>query len=210
MGPANQHRSDLGNAAQIAETEAFLKSLYGGEDVLQNRNAEGLVSWRITLKDGDTTDQLEAHPGLQTIEPESRPSGAVPKAKRDDFKFYVVLAADPNNDEETKKTTEFLSSKVVDKTQLGVFDLDDHILGWGGLTFNEAQKAEVDNYPGIQGPLSEDLDVKRARAMRETSRPRDFQPIAQATKRSDNLKRDLSWKMQKDAVKDLVMDSQPP
>lgn len=90
-----------------------------------------------------------------------------------------------------------------------MFDLDDHILGWGGLTFNEAQKAEVDNYPGIQGPLSEDLDVKRARAIRETSRPRDFQPMAQATKRSDNLKRDLSWKMQKDAMKDLVMDSQP-
>jgi hypothetical protein len=110
-----------------------LKSLYGGDDILQNRNAEGLVSWRITLKDGDTTDQLKAHPGLRTIELEGRPSGAILKAKRSDILFYIALAADSNNDEETKKTRKFLYSKVADKDWFAEFDLDD--LSWGGVVW---------------------------------------------------------------------------
>jgi hypothetical protein len=187
-----------------------LKGLYGSEDVLQNRNADGLVSWRITLKDGDTTDQLKSHPGLRTIEPEGRPSGATSKAKRDDIKYYITLSKDPNNDEETKTTHDFLYSKVADQGPFVEFDLDEHVHGWGGLAFTEAQKIEVDNYPGIQGPLQEEQIARAARAIPPTSQPTDFQTTTPATKRSNHLKRDLSWTKETNAVKDLVMDSQPP
>ncbi|KAF2176957.1 hypothetical protein K469DRAFT_697599 [Zopfia rhizophila CBS 207.26] len=164
--------TDPSNADQVANTEKFLQNLYGKEDVIENRNADGLVSWRITLKDGDTTDQLEAHQGLRVVEPEDRPKGVIAKAKRSelarrDDPIYIALASDPDNDEQTKATREFLNSKVTDPNKF-IIELHkpgtNKILAWGQLSLNDAAKAEVEGHEGIKAPLGEDGDMDNERA----------------------------------------------
>ncbi|ORX91632.1 peptidase S8/S53 domain-containing protein [Clohesyomyces aquaticus] len=208
--------SDPSNVTQVTETDAFLKLLYGDEDVLQNRNAEGLVSWRLTLKDGDTTEQLEAYHGVYLVETEGRPKAPIANAKRSrptdyDGPFYGARAANPYNSEETNKTRKFLDSKVVVGTHIAEVTLDGRILGWGHLALKDAEKAEVENYPGILKPMDIQGPLEFFRAITETSYPGETQGIHSAIeKRSAKANRALSWKKQENAVKDLVIDSQPP
>jgi hypothetical protein len=67
---------------------------------------------------------------------------------------------DPRNDEETKKTRNYLYARTADKAGFAEF-AEGFIHVWGGLVFTEAQKAEIDNYPGIRGPLEEEPEVRR-------------------------------------------------
>jgi asparagine N-glycosylation enzyme membrane subunit Stt3 len=75
------------------------------------------------------------------------------RVQRDEPKRYIILAKDYTNDEETKKTRDFLNSKMSDQN-VYVYEFTklntSHIQAWGGMTFTDAAKAEVEAYSGVK------------------------------------------------------------
>jgi hypothetical protein len=210
--------TDPSNREELKKTEKFLRDTYGGEDVIQNRNSDGLVSWRIILKDGDTTDQLEGHEGLRMVEPEDRQKGFTPKRKskrseliRRDDPLYIALAKDPNNNEETKATREFLDTKISNPDRkITELKLGDQIKAWANIELNDVAKAEVEAYAGISGPLSRDEPARHDLVVRKRERPGFLENLHSGIgKRFNQLKRAVTWKKQEGAAKDLVLLSQP-
>lgn len=155
------------------------------------------------------------NPSVPRDEPEAHQAGPVPKPRRSqqtrrDTPLYIARAADPEDDEATKKTREFLNSKVTDKNQ-EIIELthEGHIRGWGRLTLDENGKKEVEEYTGIAKPLREEKHGKKGRAVSKRNAPKISQDIYSSfARRGAQVKRALTWKKQADAVKDLVMVSQ--
>lgn len=84
--------------SSLLEVDKFLKDLYGKEHVEFNRES---FSWSISLQNGDTMDALQGHPGIRLSEEEEEES------ETEDL-YYIALAANPDDDEQTKATGEFL------------------------------------------------------------------------------------------------------
>jgi hypothetical protein len=213
--------TDPQNAGQLLETHKFLKGLYGEEHVEFNPQ-EGSLSWSISLQNGDTTDALQGHLGLRLDKetPESKRSAVV---KRDNS-YYIAIAANPEDDEQTKATREFLKSKVTNSNQK-IYELHkpgtDHVMAWGNLQFTSDAKAAVEGYEGIKAPLGDDSEVTDERAvttdeyldLRTAPRSDEFGFSQRASKsvekRSSPVKRAVTYTKQADAPAPLVVISQP-
>jgi hypothetical protein len=153
------------NTAQLLETNKFLKSLYGEEHVKFNLQDESL-SWTIAIQNDDKTDALQDYPGLRLTK-DTEESERSEVVKRDDS-YYIAIAANPENDEQTKATRKFLDSKVKNSKQ-EIVELHkpgtDHVMAWAYLQLSSDAKAAVEAYEGIKSPLGDDSEVTDERAV---------------------------------------------
>ncbi|KAF2176958.1 subtilisin-like protein, partial [Zopfia rhizophila CBS 207.26] len=209
------------NTGQLLEIHKFLKGLYGEERVKFNPQ-DGSLSWSISLHNGDTSDALQGHPGLRLGE-ETEESKRSEVVKRDD-PYYIAIAANPDDDEQTKATREFLNSKVKNPNQ-EIIELHkpgtDHVMAWGNLQLTSDAKAAVEGYEGIKAPLGDDSEVTDERAVttdeyldvRTAPRSDEFWFSRRASKsvekRASPVKRAVTYTKQEGAPAHLVMISQP-
>lgn len=130
---------------------------------------------------------------------------------RRDVPKYIAVAADQNKDDQTKKTREFLDSKVADKTIIITMKDGDHIQAWGQLALTDDAKAEVEKYFGVKKTLYNDglhktgvmVTPKKSRSQALETRDVSDQEHAPSSKRAE------SWTKQTNAGDDLVIVSTP-
>lgn len=158
--------TEPGNTAQLLETNKYLKSIYGEEYVKFNPQDESL-SWTISLQNDDKTDALQDYPGL-CLTKDTEESKRSKIVQRDDS-YYIAIAADSDNDEQTKATREFLDSKVQNSTQ-EIVELHkpgtNHVMAWAYLRLSSDAKAAVEAYEGIKSPLGDDSEVTDEQAVK--------------------------------------------
>ncbi|KAF2254064.1 hypothetical protein BU26DRAFT_561320 [Trematosphaeria pertusa] len=149
---------------QLLESHKFLQSPYGKENVKSNPQ-EGDLSWSISLQDGDIIDALQGHPGIQ-LEKETEESKRAALVRRENAS-YIAIAANPEDDGQTKATLEFIKTKIKNPNER-IIELHkpgtDHVMGWGHLQFTSEAKAAGEAYEGIKA-LADDYpaDDERAR-----------------------------------------------
>ncbi|KAF2873587.1 peptidase S8/S53 domain-containing protein [Massariosphaeria phaeospora] len=201
--------SDPENAAELSETVTFLRSI-ADKDVLDNRNAATLISWRVSLTDEASTEKLKGHKGIRMFEPEDSPLGLRSIERREDEEptTWLVWATDPNNIEQVNETRSWLDSKVKDPERTSEWltlrdpkewDKQRLVEAWGSLTLDEKGVEEAKKHPGIKSVIENMKFVHFTSSSRFKYRG------------SGDLKArapDLEWTKQSDAVKDLVMNSQ--
>jgi hypothetical protein len=153
--------TNTNNATETAETEAYLWTLFNPDDVLANNNAEGTLSWRVTVNDDAIINQLKTHPGVREVEPELTPpqqvqeepsevrrSALEPRAPR----LYFASASDPKNKTETAATRQFLDKTIVGKDKfINEIMRGGMVFAWGGLPLDSSGFKKVKGYKGIQG-----------------------------------------------------------
>lgn len=169
------YAADPKNTISLLEVDKFLKDLYGKEHVEFN---QAFFSWSVLLQNGETTNALKGHPGIRLGEDEESKRSDV--VKSDDL-WYIALAANPDDDEQTKATREFLQSKIKNPglkiTELHV-PTTKHVLAWGRLQLTSDAKAAVEGYEGIKalgedsGEPSEDRAVTTNQYLHTRKTPR--------------------------------------
>lgn len=212
---------DPDNQTEVAATEAFLRTLPDGEDVLANKNSNRTLSWRITVKDEKTiTNELKSHDGIRKFEEDMTPPHPAHdqplEARAIPSKLpvtYSVILKDPDNDAETDATRDYLKSIVTDKDFpiIEFHQSDGKVFSFAMLTLDEADLDTVRNRPGImmldKDPAEDELEDYFIEGPEKEEHPGFFQGALQ--KRTEKMKRALGWTKQVKAPKDLVMDSQP-
>jgi hypothetical protein len=209
------------NATEIAETEAYLKTLFDPDDVLANNNAEGTVSWRVTVNDNAIIDHLKTHPGVREVEPEPTPPYQVQeepsKARRSELetgapRLYYASARDPKNKKETTETKQFLAKTILGKDKfISEVMMEGMVYAWGALPLDSSGFKKVQGYKGIRGieeqpEMLPNLVLPGAEKEPNKSRQHTDRAI---DSRGAKLRRALSWKLQGNAQPDLVIDSIP-
>lgn len=166
--------NDPNNATELAETKNFLQSLADG-DVLDNKNSDRIVSWRVSLKDSVSQDLLNNHKGIRLVGLENSPLGqrSIDSRQEEKPSAWIAFAKDPVNKDELKKSREWLDSKVKDPKQIGTmnkysFEMENlgeklGIIAWGNLTLDDAGVAEAKKYPGFSA-VEEDWDIVSTRS----------------------------------------------
>ncbi|KAF2877623.1 hypothetical protein BDV95DRAFT_153836 [Massariosphaeria phaeospora] len=149
---------DSQSSTQLLSTHCFPQRVYGQHDVKLNPQAE-LISWTISLREGATSDALQGHPGLYLDE-----ATAIRRrsedAKRNDL-WYIDVAVDPYDDEQTRTTREYLNSKVRNPSR-DIIELHepgtDHVMTWGKLQLSYEAKTAVEGYEGVKSSLGDDVE----------------------------------------------------
>jgi hypothetical protein len=109
------------DTADIAGIKKTLEENYKDQDVAWHQDSDGHVGWRVCLDSAQSIEDLRNLEGIALVLPENSPANSTRELKRsagierEEDKMYVVAAKDPNKDDETKKTREFLDSKMKDK-----------------------------------------------------------------------------------------------
>jgi hypothetical protein len=210
--------TDSQDPDQLLEAHDFLQGLYGENHV--EFDPEELV-WKISLQNDATTDALKEYP-LVSLDKET--AQAKYSAAGHGDPWYIVNAANPEDDEQTKATFEFLKSKA-ENTDEKIYPFHkpgtDHVMGWGNIQLTSEAKAAVEAYEGIKAPLGEDYVTIPDRAvtrnehvdLQETARPDEFglsrRALKSVKKRYTRVKRALTYTKQANAPAHLVMLSQP-
>jgi hypothetical protein len=202
--------TDPKNATETVETEAYLKTLFNPDDVLANSNAEGTISWRVTVDNDAIINQLKTHPGVCEVEPsKARRSTLEPKA----ILTYFATASDPANKTETTETKKFLDNIVVgdDPYVIALPWFDGTVQAWGDLTLDGPGLEAVKNHKGIK-EVQVALELEYNLVLPEVEvgpkkTPRHMDRAIDS--RGATLRRALSWKKQQYAPWDLVIDSLP-
>jgi hypothetical protein len=151
--------TDPQDDAQLLAAHKFLENLCGEEHVKFNPQ-KGFLSWTISLQNDDKTDALQGHPWLRLAK-DTEESTRSEIVKGDDS-YYIALAANPDDDEQTKAAREFLNSKVKKSSQ-EIIELHkpgtDYVMAWGYLQLTSDAKAAVEAYEGIKPPLGDDSEM---------------------------------------------------
>jgi hypothetical protein len=225
------HPIDTNDSETIARTETSLGLICGSEHVESLQATGGDVSWKVTLTDRESLLLLAEHPWLKPdqslkktlVEFSRRHEKRSVLTPRDD-PYYNVVAKDFNNDEETKATKEFLTTKITDPSQqILEFNLPgtSHIIGWGHVQLSDAAKGEVEAYQGVTAPLGTNDLIEEDRAVtydkREPNQAQQKSKLSDmvhtaysgVVKRVPFIKRAVTWTKQQAAPWELVMVSRP-
>lgn len=136
--------TDPTNTTQLLETNKFLTGLYGENNVKPNPDGDAF-SWTVTFIRDETTNPLRGYPGLN-FDGKTGVSKRVEVAKRNDL-YYIAIAANPEDDSETKATFEFLkitnsNERIVELHSTGT----SHVTARGNLQLTSDAKAIVEAY----------------------------------------------------------------
>jgi hypothetical protein len=199
----------------------FLRGLYGDENVAFDPKSEHR-SWSISLRDGNSTEPLQAHAGL-LLSKEAAVAKRSEYEKRDNL-YWNALNSHPEDDEQTKTTREFLHSKISNPAN-DVIEIrvpgTNHILAWGHLQLTSEAKAAVQAYKGVDSRLGEDSEVTDDRAItslddmetRQLQKKHEFAFPATTPnnieKRAGLFKRAFTYVKQTHASDHLIMTSRP-
>ncbi|KAF2005135.1 subtilisin-like protein [Amniculicola lignicola CBS 123094] len=143
------------NAIEVAETQKFLDSI--DDDVLENRNSEGLISWRVSLEDEASLERLKEHSGIRIVELEGSPLGQrSTETRRDEEKdeyqlFWILWAKDPDDTDVNKKIGDWLKTRTIDKGKTLLNSSSEN----GGVEFwaadlDEGDIEEAKKQPGVE------------------------------------------------------------
>ncbi|KAF2647256.1 subtilisin-like protein [Lophiostoma macrostomum CBS 122681] len=206
--------------AKNSAIQTVLEAKYHEKNVVQHRDADGHLYWRVCWDGGNPTNDLHATEGIGIVLPESWPEDKRRSWKRsnqiqrNEPKRYSILAKDSTNDEETKQTRDFLNSKMSDAS-VYVWEYHtpgtSHIEGWSGMPFTDTARAEVEAYSGVER-VSEAATGEEDRILpprNERQQPTKGRARRNGGSQKTNDKRSLSWDKQENAGRNLVMISQP-
>jgi hypothetical protein len=121
----------------------FLYDLCGEKNIKTEIDKDGFLSWTVVFKEGHTINEVN-HPGIRLEKPDPSFFPVPP-----DIRLYLATPVDRSNEEECRKTLEFLKSKVEDADSIMEVRMDKDVVGWGKLQLSTAAKAEVEAYEGV-------------------------------------------------------------
>lgn len=170
------HPMDPNNSEQVARTEEFLRFVCGPDNVNQ-RNEPECFSWVVSLSHTnlESIHEILENPWLRIYEIAKdhlketarrlwHAEHCSDRCRCDDDIYYIITAKDYRNDEETKTTQGFFTTRMSDPNQkFTVFHHPgtNHIIGWGHIQFSATALDEVATYPGVKswgydGPVYDD------------------------------------------------------
>ncbi|OCK74996.1 subtilisin-like protein [Lepidopterella palustris CBS 459.81] len=202
----------------VIETEAYLKTLLGDEQVTQNKRAGEVRSWTVDLSEDDTANLLSAYHGIQEVSSDPRPHTQF--ERRTDSILYAAYAKEPGKD--TQAIRDFLNSKVPEEERIFINELKNDagdIVAWGSLKLTEDGLEDVESHEGLE--VIEDV-VQWSRALPQPDNIAHLTPFHELSdlvrKHTLGLKQAPGeWTVQKGTPKDpdapapedLIVVSQP-
>ena len=132
--------------SKSTEAETLLKSIYGDANVTRNSHDHKPPSWIVTGAPIEPTNSLVVARLIKSKSP-PRPQ---PQPRHTDPKDVYI--AYPTESSDTKKTEQFLRSKIKSGTQIYTLrDMDgkEEITAWFQLHLDPEARKEVEEYEGI-------------------------------------------------------------
>lgn len=133
------------NDKEITDTEAYLKTLSGVEEVTPNRPSGELSSWTVVLSGDTTAAKLSEYPSIREVSLVTED-----KKIQGEVKIYTVYAKEPGKD--TQAIAEFLNSTVAEDKRELINELKDDegkVEAWYSISLNEDGRKKVEARGGL-------------------------------------------------------------